>query len=430
MQAQLILKNKQSLCQPPFQSRGAAKHYLKRMFDVSNKMLPSRGAPSRTRAVPLASPVQLGVRRQGYSVVGKEDGNVTENDLVQLMCFGSVSIKKIELCSAILSLFAFIASIGFIVYAHTHSKPNYNPAFPLWWSDITIVDITDTDKATSVQNFGIAWEEMCEKNKASDVNGTQIQLQENRLQIVPATRLMPDGFYPVYMLLWIFFISFVFQYSRSQNQWFARFFGYDAAAKVEYTRWLEYGLTSPLQIWIVAALFFVGDVMTMLALAGAQLGLVLLGALIEYFNARGRKKQKKKNEPKAKAAYRCAYTSCLLAWAIHALIWVPLFLRFRYQIDKSDQCVPESTKENWDAARGWVELTFFLEFALFTCFGLWLSYVTFFENTAADELSDKENQRSNRVHSSGIYALLSVTAKVALDFGFIGLIFVRAQEPS
>ena len=87
---------------------------------------------------------------------------------------------------------------------------------------------------------------------------------------------------------------------------------------MEYTRWLEYALTSPLQIWIVVSLFFVGDIMTMAALAGAQLGLVLLSALIEYFNARGRKMERKEKTngtlaTKSLDAYHSAYTTCLLS---------------------------------------------------------------------------------------------------------------------
>ena len=370
---------------------------------------------------------------------------------VKIACIGSVQVKNLEFRSAMLSLLAFGGSIFLIIWAHTQDKPNYNPAFPLWWSDITIVDMEDSGKAAAVQSFGAAWEQMCSKNKALEVNGTQIQLQDNKLQIVPATRVIKDGFYPVLMLCWIFLISFVFQFSRSKDKYIALLFGFDPTAKVEYTRWLEYALTSPLQIWIVASLFFVGDIMTMTALAGAQLGLVLLGALIEYFNGRARKKAKKEKvnniaPNKSTSAYRCAYVTWFLAWSIHLLIWVPLFWRFRHQIDKSDACVPASTKENWDEARFYVELTFYLELLLFSCFGWRLTYVTFFQGTGVDfDLSEEEQLRfgvnysttqgklqrwKRRLEDSGIYALLSITAKVALDFGFLALIFVRAQDPA
>ena len=371
----------------------------------------------------------------------------------EIACIGSVRVNKLEFRSAMLSLLAFLGSIFLIIFAHTQNKPNYNPAFPLWWSDITIVDMEDNVKAAAVTSFGTAWEEMCSKNKALEVNGTQIQLQDNKLQIVPATRVIKDGFYPVLMLSWIFFISFVFQYSRSRDAYITRIFGFDPTAKVEYTRWLEYALTSPLQIWIVASLFFVGDIMTMTALAGAQLGLVLLGALIEYFNGRARKKEKKEivngeSANKSLSAYRCAYVTWFLAWSIHLLIWVPLFWRFRYQLDKSDACVPESTKKNWDEARFYVELTFYLELLLFSCFGWRLTYVTFFHDAGVEEVAThteqiffgvtkthyeevgKPKRWGRRLTDSGIYALLSITAKVALDFGFLALIFVRAQDPA
>ena len=370
----------------------------------------------------------------------------------EIACIGSVRVNKLEFRSAMLSLLAFLGSIFLIIFAHTQNKPNYNPAFPLWWSDITIVDMEDNVKAAAVTSFGTAWEEMCSKNKALEVNGTQIQLQDNKLQIVPATRVIKDGFYPVLMLSWIFFISFVFQFSRSRGGYITRILGFDPTAKVEYTRWLEYALTSPLQIWIVASLFFVGDIMTMTALAGAQLGLVLLGALIEYFNGRARKKEKKERvnkiaPNKSTSAYRCAYVTWFLAWSIHLLIWVPLFWRFRYQLDKSDACVPASSKENWDEARFYVELTFYLELLLFSCFGWRLTYVTFFQDAGVSlivthtehifydakithyEEIGKAKRWGRRLTDSGIYALLSITAKVALDFGFLALIFVRAQEP-
>ena len=41
----------------------------------------------------------------------------------------------------------------------------------------------------------------------------------------------------------------------------------------------------------------------------------------------------------------------------------------------------------------------------------------------------KPKRWGRRLTDSGIYALLSITAKVALDFGFLALIFVREQEP-
>ena len=350
---------------------------------------------------------------------------------------GRVQVKTLEWWSALFSFIAFFFGIGMIIVAHTQNKPNFNPAFPLWWSDITIVDMEDADKAGAVQNFGEAWEQMCSKNTALDVNGTEIKLQDNKLQIVPATRVIKDGFYPMLMLLWIFFISFVFQVSRYKNDYIAPIFGFDPTAKVEYTRWLEYALTSPLQIWIVASLFFVGDIMTMTALAGAQLGLVLLGALIEYFNGRARKKEKKEKvngilANKSTSAYRCAYVTWFLAWSIHLLIWVPLFWRFRHQIDKSDTCVPARVDKNWDEARFYVEFTFFAELVLFSCFGWRLTYATFFQDAGVEFKNMKETGKSTRwdrrLSDSGVYALLSITAKVALDFGFLALIFVRAQE--
>ena len=353
-----------------------------------------------------------------------------ENERISFTC--GQKIKTLETCSAVFSGVAFIVAIVMISLATWSSdKPNYNPPFPVWWSDITIVDLQDSGKMQAVADFSTAWQSTCSKNKPDAVNGTQFALQDIELQLLPATRRIETAFYPMWALAWIFFLSFWMQWSRAQNTFIAKWFGYETVSKVEFTRWLEYALTSPLQIWIVASLFFVGDIMTLTALAGSQLGLVLLGALIEYYNGQARKKTRKQHYIKAQAANYCAYATCLLAWIIHFLIWFPLFWRFLYQIDKSDTCVPQNLKTNWDEARTYVELTFYLQFALFSAFGLWLTYVTFFEDAGGrqHDAGDKEKRWMRRLTDSGIYAMLSISAKVFLDFGFLAIIFIRARQP-
>ena len=337
------------------------------------RMHPSRtrafGAPDLTPYVELHNEDKSTSQRN--DIAQKEEHRAIKKEKkrnVEKQNYICVSVPRLEACSAFFSFAALGFAIFFIICASASCGPNYNPEFPLWWSDITIVNLTDAEKMQAVSDFSNAWQATCSANKAELVNGTQLILQDSSLQLLPGTRRIETGFRPMYALVWIFFFSCVMQVSRSYHKFIADLFDYDATGKVEITRWLEYALTSPLQIWIVASLFFVGDIMTLIALAAAQLGLVLLGALIEYFNGRARKKERKGSARKAQAAYYCAYATLFLAWVIHTLIWLPLYLRFRYEIDKSDTCVEGDLKDSWDEARFYVELTFYLQFSLFSAF--------------------------------------------------------------
>ena len=200
---------------------------------------------------------------------------------------------------------------------------------------------------------------------------------------------------------------------------------FNSTSKVEITRWLEYALTSPLQIWIVASLFFIGDVLHLFAAAGAQLGLVLVGALIEYYNGKISTKLRKHRPDKATNAKICAGVLCVLAWVIHASIWLPLILLFRYQLDKSESCLPMVSQGNWEAAKGAVQATVYLQLVLFSVFGLVLTAST--ASACVNPKADKAAVQLARVHNGGIYAVLSVLAKTALDVGFLLVVGLRAR---
>ena len=114
------------------------------------------------------------------------------------------------------------------------------------------------------------------------------------------------GFYPLFALVWIFAVSVVFQGARAAPvdgvfAGVAAFFDYEITAAIEFSRWLEYALTSPLQLWLVLASFFVGDFATLLYAALGQAGLVLLGGLVEHYVGRAAKKSLKHRKGTAAA---------------------------------------------------------------------------------------------------------------------------------
>ena len=337
-----------------------------------------------------------------------------------------LTIKKYEQISTLFSVVAFIVGLGFL------TVPNYkfNPEFPLWWSDVTLVD--KSVKQQEIDDFSSAWEDMCpgDENKANAVKGVEIPMQDNIITIIPATRIIEGGFRPLLMLLWIFFISAVLQASRAFDsfKFFAEKIGYNVTGGVEFSRWFEYALTSPLQIWIVGSLFFVGDIMNLMALSSAQLGLVLLGGLIEYYNYITWKKTVNNKEEKANQAALCSKILLFLAWAIHALIWIPLLLNFHYALDK-ESCIPESSEKNWGDAKPFIIASVWSQFTLFSFFGLLLTYRTL--NPVQKE-TNKENSRikywKSRAKDCSIYAILSISAKLALDIFFLLVIGMRAPS--
>ena len=74
----------------------------------------------------------------------------------------------------------------------------------------------------------------------------------------------------------LFHLGDVFKFINDQS------YDYDPRKK-DFWRWLEYALTSPLQITLIAMFIFVLDRSTIMNLWGLQGALVLLGALNEYY---------------------------------------------------------------------------------------------------------------------------------------------------
>lgn len=314
--------------------------------------------------------------------------------------------------------------------------------------------------------------------------GDAVRFGTFELQVIPSTRLIDTGFPPLSMLFAIFYVSVCFQAGRasyiyteqnlsgpvtpkwnpSRNPfyvvWYLWYyisvtlekmfvFFYQRIApvlvgirfvsilspfawlpfkptrKVEITRWLEYALTSPLQIWIVASLFFIGDILHLFAAAGAQLGLVLLGALIEYYVGRAYRQQFKQKPQKASEARLCAVILCVLTWLIHLGIWLPLLVLFHYQLEKAESCLPAVSQGNWDAAKGAVQATVYIQFGLFSVFGLILTSSVLF--ACFRPMPDKKALDRARVQNNGIYAVFSVLAKTALDIGFLLVVTLRAR---
>ena len=88
----------------------------------------------------------------------------------------------------------------------------------------------------------------------------------------------PGTVRPWYLLIWIFLVSIVFQGSRALNndKDRRRIERYDPL-KPDYWRWVEYALTSPFQVFLIATSVMIGERSQLLSLMGLQGALVMIG---------------------------------------------------------------------------------------------------------------------------------------------------------
>jgi len=96
------------------------------------------------------------------------------------------------------------------------------------------------------------------------------------------------SYQPFFMLLWVLMCSVVFQTARcvrfrtaEQSRLSPSPYDYVPSSGPDFWRWYEYALTSPLQIIIIAGSFYARDMHLLLVLASLQGALVLVGYLLE-----------------------------------------------------------------------------------------------------------------------------------------------------
>lgn len=222
-------------------------------------------------------------------------------------------------------------------------------------------------------------------------------------------------------------------------------FAFSEDSGVNVLRWLEYALTSPLQIILIGWTFDVVEDDTVMGLAAAQLALVLLGLPIERYIDKAYKNKikamediKGKYQKKAAQNISAAVAFFVLAAAVHGLMWTVLFRRYlnnqnqiecvRGQFDKKDE-----VKTVLDLVRNIIGVVVGFEFFLFTSFAvnLAISLIVVCQYQTPGELdiasgktkdSETELRYKTNYNANWRYALLSVTSKVFLDFGLIYLV--------
>lgn len=355
------------------------------------------------------------------------------------------SVHRLETISAVWSTVLLLVSIVLCIV------PRFRDfELPLWW---TVPQVYMSDQSSAVSTYTAAWSDLCPAHNAHPVNAQRYFPKVDSdgvtaVTVVTGTEQWEVGFRPMWMLAWIFFVSVIFQGARADPNfpvvsYVRKALGYEVTAYVEILRWIEYALTSPFQLWLVCASFFIGDFATLVSVALAQAGLVLLGGLIEYYVCTAYKKNVKYLEQTQLAAsygpadkveavkgkrdsyYNCSVFLLIVAWTTHVVLWIPVLMSF-FRLDKhfTDCTTGNEFVKQWEDVRGVIYFIIFSQFITFTLFGVRLTWTVVF-----DCIETKLELYSARVRDSKFYAVLSVVAKSALDLGFVLFVLRMSETP-
>lgn len=205
----------------------------------------------------------------------------------------------------------------------------------------------------------------------------------------------------------------------------------------DFARWVEYALTSPLQIVIVAGSVWIRDRNTLYALAVAQANMIMNGYILEQFIQRMYKFNRKSlhSDRKVDRNARCRWHAMfvlLFAWVAFVGIWYCIIAHYR-RLDANtgqcDQCRSLSAaactvdycEVKGGICQGLNEIPAIVPYivgtqcVLFALFGV----VQSAQLWASHNVTSREST-SMAWHSVTLwYSILSVVAKCSLEIGFL-----------
>jgi len=250
----------------------------------------------------------------------------------------------------------------------------------------------------------------------------------------------------------VFVFSAFFQLSR--GFWYKQYF--NPTEGPDYGRWLEYLVTSPLQVVLVAIAFGFSDRDQLLSWAGVQAALVILGYSIEkqikkvYIRKIVKPKLYKQDKQDLKKFYNIfvnfeirdvrLFVYLALTWFLHFSIWgIPIInsvgigSRYALQEDHNENCERDTEFKIPDFVLG----LYWSQFICFTLFGVVATLQVFqaFNEPLNTTETTKHGVKTCPAYRqrwgwySLAYAVLSVTCKTLLEVFFIGFIRMYSVWP-
>jgi len=239
-----------------------------------------------------------------------------------------------------------------------------------------------------------------------------------------------QSYKPWVMLHWVLVCSIIFPVARF---WFFAevkdanqdiLFQYVPGGGPDFWRWVEYAVTSPLQIIIIAGSFYMRETVMLTLIAVVQGALMLLGYVIEleiqglntikvvasYHHVT----EQRKTHPRTFTATCRLLFLLLCAYVCHGVVWGVLIMKFQMMVSASSDC------RNPSKMPPEIAILIALECFLFSVFGVVIS-VQALKVILADTLTEEAVERQ-WISVSAWYSGLSVSAKLTLEWGFIALL--------
>lgn len=404
---------------------------------------------------------------ENEKVSAKRKARQSVYDSVKVPCIPSLA--HLEIGSGILSVIAICVAFG---YASNDEFEKLRIA--TWRQNTRVITVNITENGNIVEQepaknalaaYATAWDSLADVTGSGGDSCPNTTLENNKLASVSRTYngntyvsafgMTPDyELNPWIILIYIFSISALFQFLRgfkwkSVNFCMNSLFAYDELSIVGASRWVEYALTSPLQIIIIAWTLDVASTLNIVFIGCAQLCLVALGLPIEVYMQKYNKCLIKLNSLSKDSTqavrttgkkYTHIYTIVFyftFAALAHGLLW-GFLARTKNEITESFKCLKESLaaseKTRLQEAETIISVVFWLEFSLFTCFAL-VIFVNFVRlllphsQNANQQTQMYENMYTRAYYSNYSYAIFSILSKTALEFGFIYL-FERVSRMS
>ena len=314
--------------------------------------------------------------------------------------FCEINLNVIEGCNSLISFILLVVTI----YV---SWNTYDPLFSQELSDEMLIVANETTFVSGVNEFESVFDDFCNENHAMNMvirhhnnkfyKGTTIQKTAHISTGPFFTHLMPW-----FLLYAVLTISGLFQYYRAQYS--DRF----DILKPYFSRWVEYGLTSPLQILIVCNSLLISNRGIIFNLALLQLALVTLGYLTEKLLF--------------EKSWGEAIYVLIISWLIFACMWWTILARFFLQLSNTERCNIDD--ETHDVAK-FVMWGQFICFGLFGCVQTWQLIFSLLHDDDNDKQSmgmirvENEQDKNIWFTTSMLYSLLSIISKTILDVTFL-----------
>ena len=345
-------------------------------------------------------------------------------------------LRRLDLCSAVVSFCTLIASV--VIIARN---------FPI---NISLTrNVAFISRNPVHMDYMKLWHYAADDSCRYTSNKHEFEVQLMNAPWRSEGKQLFDGFVieaPVKVseieLCFIAFFIYLFSTSFQAFRWYNFETYINASRGPEFSRWLEYAFTSPLQILLVALSFRITNIDIILGYFGMQLALVIMGYHIEK-QIKKKYKRSIENIQKPQRFYSFLHmfgiadirgpVYLLVSWTLHLLIWgVPGlwhsdFIRWGISGDyafvhKYQKTCFQDDDFQMPAA---VDVIFWSQFILFTIFGVVCSIQ--FVLAYIKPVSRVEDIQNRWHHVSVCYGILSVSAKTILEIGFLLLLANGAQ---